>query len=70
MHYEHPRKISLSELKRLGSFCDAFNFGANNVRNWNNAYDRIGNSVPPRFMQAIAEHVRDAILKPSPELAQ
>jgi site-specific DNA-cytosine methylase len=27
--------------------------------------ERIGNSVPPLFMRAIAEHIRDTILVPS-----
>ena len=29
------------------------------------AVEWIGNSVPPRFMQAIAEHVQDYILSPA-----
>lgn len=49
------RRFSVFEATRLASFPDCFK--------WNkDAIERIGNSVPPRFMQAIAEHIRDNIL--------
>jgi len=60
-HVWHPkehRPITVSEYKRLGSFPDSFVF----IGKVNDAVDRIGNSVPPNFMRAIAEHVRDNIL--------
>lgn len=46
----------------IGSFPLAFQF----VGDWKQAIARIGNSVPPLFMRAIAQHVRTAILPPQP----
>ena len=46
------------ELAIIGGFSLAFNFPLGYEDQW----ARIGNSVPPRFMQAIAEHIRDNIL--------
>jgi DNA (cytosine-5)-methyltransferase 1 len=60
-HYWHPiehRVITLNECKRIASFPDTFQF----IGKINNAWDRIGNTVPPRFMQAIAEHIYTHIL--------
>lgn len=57
----HPlecRSMTRTELMRLGSFPDSFQFSGSR----RNVVSRIGNSVPPRFMQAIAEHIRDTIL--------
>lgn len=49
-------RISVHEATRFGSFPDCYQ--------WNSdAFERIGNSVPPRFMQSVAEHIRDNILK-------
>ncbi len=53
-HPLHTRTLSLLEYKRVGSFPDAFHFCGETGR----AYARIGNSVPPLFMRAIAQHVR------------
>jgi len=52
-HPDEPRRLSIGELKRIASFPDDFKF----LRTWDDAVDRIGNSVPPLFMRAIAEHV-------------
>lgn len=52
----HPNKhryLNLSELKRLGSFPDDFIF-----TDRMNAHQRIGNSVPPLLMSAIAKHIK------------
>jgi DNA (cytosine-5)-methyltransferase 1 len=57
-HPDIPRFLNIAELKRITSFPDDFEF----VGSWNAAWARIGNSVPPKFMQAIAEHVRDTVL--------
>jgi len=57
-HWAEPRAISIPEAKRLGSFPDDFTL----VGDYSTQWERIGNSVPPRFMQAIAEHIRDHIL--------
>lgn len=61
-HPTEPRKLSLSEFKRLASFPDGFAFLFRNRSDWQ---ERIGNSVPPLFMRAIAQHIRAAILTPS-----
>jgi DNA (cytosine-5)-methyltransferase 1 len=50
------RAYSDQELATLGSFPTAFKWLVNGVS------ERIGNSVPPLFMWAIAEHIRAAIL--------
>lgn len=55
------RHLVLGELKSAGSYPSSWAF----VGTWQNAYQRIGNSVPPRFMQAIAETIRDAIILPA-----
>ena len=57
-HPLYTRTLSIRELARLSSYPDNFKFtkgleGAN----------RIGNSVPPNFMKAIAENIRNNILK-------
>lgn len=58
----HPcedRGLSIGEAKRLGSFPDAFAMvGAYEIK-----WARIGNSVPPLFMRAIARHIRQEILR-------
>lgn len=60
-HFWHPteqRVITLNECKRLASFPDAFQF----VGKIGDAWDRIGNSVPPRFMESIARHCYTTVL--------
>jgi DNA (cytosine-5)-methyltransferase 1 len=58
MHWDERRRFTVNEYKRFSSFPDDFRFSGS----WSDAVQRIGNSVPPRFMQAIAEHIRDEIL--------
>lgn len=58
-HPTEPRKLSLSEFKRIASFPDEFRFHFSNRKEWQ---ERIGNSVPPLFMRSIAEHIRANIL--------
>jgi len=56
----HPNKyryLNLAEVKRCGSFYDDFKF-TDRRKGW----ERIGNSVPPLFMRAIACHIQEAIL--------
>lgn len=60
-HPSECRRLHLSEFKRLASFPDSFKF----IGVAKNAWARMGNSVPPRFMQAIAECIRDTILIPA-----
>lgn len=57
VHPDHKRYLSLSEMKRVTSFPDAFAF-----TDRKNGLLRIGNSVPPLFMKAIAEHIRTELL--------
>lgn len=52
------RPPTMDELRAFGSFPPAFQFAGNK----NAAWERIGNSVPPLFMKAIAEHIRAEIL--------
>lgn len=55
---DEDRYVSISELKRLGSFPDSFEITGSFEERW----ARIGNSVPPLLMRAIALHIRNEIL--------
>lgn len=57
-HPFYTRAYSVLEYKRICSFPDDFKFAGV----WYDAYVRMGNSVPPLLMKAIAEHIRDKIL--------
>jgi len=57
-HYHHDRTLTIGEYKRIASFPDAYKF----IGSFNSALHRMGNSVPPLFMEAIARHVRAEIL--------
>jgi len=57
-HPTEARGISIREAARLASFPDQFTF-----QDWRDGARRIGNSVPPLFMQAIAGHIRTEILE-------
>ena len=52
------RYISISELKRLGSFPEEFKLEGT----FEERRARIGNSVPPLLMRAIAQHIKTEIL--------
>lgn len=56
-HWSGLRSLSDRELARLASFGDHYQFAGTYVQ----AVDRIGNSVPPLFMRAIALHVRSLL---------
>lgn len=58
-HPLYTRTLSFLEYRRIGAFPPAFVFPGN----WAHGVDRIGNSVPPLFMRAIATHVREHILQ-------
>lgn len=59
VHPTENRQITIEEAKRLASFPDAFVFlGA-----YRSQWARIGNSVPPNLMKAIAEHIKKEILR-------
>ena len=56
-HPEENRGLTLEEMKRVHSFPDSFIF-----TDFESGMARIGNSVPPNLMRAIAEHIRVNIL--------
>lgn len=58
VHPSQTRGLSIGELRRLGAFPDDFQF----VGKWVDAWARIGNSVPPPLMAAVARHIREKIL--------
>lgn len=62
LHPAESRNIGLRELTRLQSFPDSYDWGESSVVD---AWARIGNSVPPLMMRAVAEVIRDRILAPA-----
>jgi DNA (cytosine-5)-methyltransferase 1 len=58
LHPNEDRYFCTNELKRFGSFPDGYAIPGD----YNQAVERIGNSVPPLFMEAIARHIRTEIL--------
>lgn len=58
VHWDESRALSLGEAKRIGAFPDQFHI----TGEYSKAWARIGNSVPPLFMRAIARHIRSEIL--------
>ena len=58
MHWAEKRRMTTAEYKRCASFPDSFQF-----TDWKAAVNRIGNSVPPNLMKAIAEHIKINILQ-------
>ncbi|MDQ3747985.1 MAG: DNA cytosine methyltransferase [Acidobacteriota bacterium] len=58
IHPTADRTLSIREMARCQTFSDNYIF----VDALRNGMQRIGNSVPPLFMKAIAEHIRAEIL--------
>lgn len=58
IHPSEARALSIREMARCQSMPDHFQF----VDALHNGMQRIGNSVPPLFMRAIAQHIRENIL--------
>lgn len=59
----HPfekRKFTILEVKRLCSFPDDVDLKGTYGQQW----ERLGNSVPPLMMKAVAESIRDRVLLP------
>jgi DNA (cytosine-5)-methyltransferase 1 len=52
------RKFTINELKRICAFPDDFTLCGSYAQQW----ERLGNSVPPLMMRAIASTIRDEIL--------
>lgn len=59
LHWSEPRTLTIEEVKRVASYPDKFIFKGHFVDQW----ARIGNSVPPNLMRAIAEHIKKNILR-------
>lgn len=66
IHPDGERYLDTSEMMRIGSFPDQFRF----IGNRKDKVNRIGNSVPPLLMRAIANHIRAKILGKIPELTK
>jgi DNA (cytosine-5)-methyltransferase 1 len=60
IHPLEPRKLTISELKRLSGFPDDFTLAGS----YRQQYERLGRAVPPPLMKAIAETLRDEVLLP------
>jgi site-specific DNA-cytosine methylase len=54
IHPWHLRRLTISEIKALASFPEQFQIHGNYKEKW----ARIGNSVPPLLIKAIAERIR------------
>lgn len=52
--------MTIGEVQLVASFPAQFRFTGSFAEQW----ARIGNSVPPKFAEAIAAHIRDTILFP------
>ena len=52
------RKFTIAEVKRICAFPDDFILTGTYAQQW----ERLGNSVPPLMMKAIAETIRDRVL--------
>ena len=67
-HPIYTRTYSLREMARLGSFPDAFQWpplAGMTAKDLAPIVNRIGNSVPPLLMRALARHVRETMLQPA-----
>jgi DNA (cytosine-5)-methyltransferase 1 len=60
-HPQERRKFTIAELKRICAFPDDFELVGTYAQQW----ERLGNSVPPLMMRAVAEAIRDEVLLPS-----
>lgn len=58
IHPDENRHLTIAELRRVGSFPDAYQL----IGKYQSQWMRIGNSVPPLFMRAIARHIRAEVL--------
>ena len=62
LHPTENRFLTISELKRVSTYPDSFQF----IGSFRDQWARIGNSVPPLFMKAIATHINENILARCP----
>lgn len=63
LHPDENRYLGVAELARVQSFPDEWQWGDST---YTAAHARIGNSVPPLMMRAIAATIREQILTPAP----
>jgi DNA (cytosine-5)-methyltransferase 1 len=61
-HPSEPRKFSIAELRRLCGFPDDFVLTGSYAQQW----ERLGRAVPPPMMRAVAEALRDGVLRKIP----
>jgi len=59
LHWAERRAMTVAEMKRLSGFPDDFDFGDK----YKAAVERIGNTVPPPLMKAVASHIRATVLE-------
>jgi DNA (cytosine-5)-methyltransferase 1 len=62
LHWTENRFLSTPELAQLASFGIGYKWAGSPKQH----VERIGNSVPPNLMRAIAEHIRREILEKVP----
>lgn len=67
LHPDKNRCITTGEMARLQSFPDSFDWGQST---YGQIGYRIGNSVPPLMMRAVAQTIRDRILEPAADLGR
>ncbi len=58
-HWQYPRCLNISELKRVSTFPDDFKF----IGNFREQWARVGNAVMPKFMEAIASHIKETVFE-------
>lgn len=61
VHPSEKRKFTILEVKRLCSFPDDCDLKGSFAQQW----ERLGNSVPPLMMFAVAKEIRDRVLLPA-----
>ena len=59
IHPDRKRKLSIPEALRIHSFPDDFSL----IGKYKEQWSRIGNSVPPLLMKAIAGHIKAEVLQ-------
>jgi DNA (cytosine-5)-methyltransferase 1 len=67
MHPSRHRFLGTHELARLQSFPDQYDWGdvtGDELKDYTRIVNRIGNSVPPLMMRAIASTIADRLLRP------
>lgn len=66
IHPYKDRHWSIGELKRIASFSDEYQL----IGKFEDCWSRVGNSVPPLLMYAIARHIRSEVLMNAPPQRQ